>query len=342
MLKVIALVVGFAGMQFLPVVSFDVSMADPPAPNAQGQARDSVSAPALRIARVIEVTDGTTEYMQPIWSPDGTKLAFTGPGFTGIYVRNADGSGPIRGLTEAEYSGYKPVWTSDSKGIVIRRRTGIVGQDISYIDIETGQVKVLAHGMHPQQPEKDAYGDVTIDVGGQTKVFDTATNSLKPVDGQHTGERPALPDVRLEIDFRQERMWVVEDDGARRTEFPYGILLASLSPTRDRVAFVQQDGDLYVSRLDGSSIVGLGNSALWDWSPDGKQLAYLSDYRESEFEVLADEIFIANADGSAVTQLTHTPDTVERFPTWSPDGMKIAYSTARAGKICVAVLEEVK
>ena len=39
-------------------------------------------APALRIARVIEVTDGSTEYMQPIWSPDGNKLVFTKPSFT--------------------------------------------------------------------------------------------------------------------------------------------------------------------------------------------------------------------------------------------------------------------
>ena len=168
-------------------------------------------APALRIARVIEVTDGSTIYMQPVWSPDGTKLAFTrDPQFTGLYVRNADGSGPIREITSAAYAGYEPVWTSDSKAVVLRVRTGPVGQSIASINVETGEVKELVeHAAHPGQPSRNAFGDVIVDVDGEMKVLATGTGTLESIDSYYSGERPSSLDVRLEIDFRNRKMWIV-------------------------------------------------------------------------------------------------------------------------------------
>ena len=97
-----------------------------------------------------------------------------------------------------------------------------------------------------------------------------------------------------------------------------------------------------VSRLDGSSPVNLGRGSQWDWSPEGKRLVYVSAIRQDDYNVIAADIFVADADGNGVAQLSDTPEVVEDFPVWSPDGMRIAYSTYRAGKVCVAILEEVQ
>ncbi|MFH1312681.1 MAG: hypothetical protein ABIJ00_05590 [Candidatus Eisenbacteria bacterium] len=305
-----------------------------------GGDRDGEDLPALRIVHVIEVTDGTTEYMQPIWSPDGQKLAFTKPKFAGIYVRNADGSGPIKEVTSAAYSGYKPVWTSDWEALVVRTRTGKMGKSITSIDVETGETTILVEGAaHPGLPRRNEYGDVTFDIDGETMVLDRATGSLEEASEYYSERKRSLPEIYLKIDFMNKRMEIVEGDDLSR-DFPHEVFLASLSPDRDRVAFLKGNGNIYVSSLDGSSLVYIGHGDRWDWSPDGKRLVFLGATEQDERTITAAELFLANADGTDLVQLSHTLDQVEDYPVWSPDGMRIAYSTVNSGKIVVAVLEE--
>jgi hypothetical protein len=59
-----------------------------------GKGENSGKQPVLRVVQTIEVTDGSEKYKWPVWSPDGKRLAFTGPGFRGTYVRSADGTLP--------------------------------------------------------------------------------------------------------------------------------------------------------------------------------------------------------------------------------------------------------
>ena len=61
-----------------------------------------------------------------------------------------------------------------------------------------------------------------------------------------------------------------------------------------------------------------------EWAPDGKQIAFTSG------QAGAIEIFVMNADGTGVTQLTDNDDW-DGSPVWSPDGNKIAFSSDRDG-----------
>ena len=99
------------------------------------------------------------------------------------------------------------------------------------------------------------------------------------------------------------------------------------SPDGTMVAFTTfRDGDkeVYVMDPDGGNPVNLTRHRAFDsspaWSPDGRRIAF-----ESERDGGESHIFVMNADGSGLEQLTFGPGTPWAVqPAWSPDGSSIA------------------
>jgi tricorn protease len=99
------------------------------------------------------------------------------------------------------------------------------------------------------------------------------------------------------------------------------------SPEGSRVAFVKGAGDLWTMDLEGKDakkVLSSWNAPDYDWSPDGKWLAYTisdNDYNR--------DIWVIPADGSAEPfNLSRHPDN-EYDPVWSPDGKLIAFTGRR-------------
>src|SRR5687768_14790058 len=85
--------------------------------------------------------------------------------------------------------------------------------------------------------------------------------------------------------------------------------------------------DIYTADPDGTNITRvthddtLGVDDYYPaWSPDGKKIAFVS-YRDADG---CCEIFTMNADGSGLTQVTHTEGVINWRPAWSPDGTELA------------------
>ena len=109
----------------------------------------------------------------------------------------------------------------------------------------------------------------------------------------------------------------------------------TLSPDRTRVAFVSyRDGnhEIYVMGADGSAPTNLTQHDAWDdspaWSPNGRRIAFVSDRngdRYKDSDLYNPDIFLMNADGAGVQQLTFWPENWTSGPAWSPDGSSIAF-----------------
>lgn len=90
----------------------------------------------------------------------------------------------------------------------------------------------------------------------------------------------------------------------------------------------------FLAKGTGTRLTTPGDSS-WNlqpvWSPDGKRIAYASN-RDGDFE-----IYVMNANGSAVSQLTDN-DTQDDLPSWSPDGRRLTFVSDRDGNAEVYVM----
>jgi Tol biopolymer transport system component len=114
-------------------------------------------------------------------------------------------------------------------------------------------------------------------------------------------------------------------------EFPW----PAYSPDGRKIAILRGSpgtggtvSELHVANSDGSHDLRLIATRLrsalgLDWSPDGHRIAFAgSVYEPSQGHPEA--LYVVNADGSGLTQLTNDEFGAER-PAWSPDGRQIAF-----------------
>jgi serine/threonine protein kinase len=95
---------------------------------------------------------------------------------------------------------------------------------------------------------------------------------------------------------------------------------------------------IYLVNIDGTNEQQITNieagACQPSWSPDGHQLVFISPCggRGEFYETIYNEssLFVINADGSGLRQLTQVPGS-DFEPAWSPDGTRIAFTSVREG-----------
>jgi tricorn protease len=148
---------------------------------------------------------------------------------------------------------------------------------------------------------------VVYESGGWIWLFDPASGQNSRLDIRVTGDLPqTLP---------------------RFANVTANIQAMNLSPSGRRAAF-EARGEIFTVPAEKGEIRNLTNTPgiremVPAWSPDGKQIAYLSD-RTGEYE-----IWVRPSDGSgAERQVTRGADSWRYPPLWSPDGKKLAFGDA--------------
>jgi TolB protein len=225
------------------------------------------------------ITYDTQEDYWPVWSPDGTKIAFItfghdGNNISGIGVMNADGSNKT--ILTQSYNNTSPTWSPD-------------GTRIAFGAFFEGTSGFAIYSMNSS------------DGSELTKLADGTNPSWSP-DG-----------TKIAFSANQESdLWIMNADGTGLTNLPvqlYAVTNFDWSPDGNKLVFTGTNIDefqnaVYTINVDGSNLTRIDNTTGgWfvnqypSWSPDGTKILFSRD----------SDLFTVNPDGTGLTQLTSGP-----------------------------------
>ncbi len=262
----------------------------------------------------VALTSGSSVNTQPAWSADGTMLAFSSvrDGQSAIYIIGADGQ-DLRRLNQSTLWQTAPSWSPDGRTIAFFTRDNTKsGVSLHLMDLTDRTSLIIDTGGMEKGPDAPVWS-----ADGKQIVF-LGTNAGHKSD-----------------------VWVVQRDGSGLQNISQQVSTRhkahpAISPDGRYVVYVaDMRGHLALFRTDlqsGESInLTADKPAAYEtprWSADGRQLVFASSRDDPGLTRM--DIFLMNADGSAVTNLSQHPH--EDFnPHWSADGQRIIFTSLRSG-----------
>lgn len=309
-------------------------------------------------ATALRLTTDAADDLYPAWSPDGRQIAFVKGGqHAGIYLISPLG-GPEQKIVDFDAAAGSPAWSPDGKFLVVAKnrpdqKPAADAGALFLVPVQGGEPRPFLVPMpgrwyrYPALspvgrslafascggPARSPYCDVLV-LGlnedllpqGKPRQLPAATTFVAGMawtpDGRSLvysgGESPNEPFLfRIDVAGGGEPKRL--EIASQRAYSP------AVALKGNRLAFSRAtyDTDIWQVQARGKPqplLVSTMPDTSAQFSPDGRRIAFISGRKGDGIA-----IWLANADGAGLVQLTRGPEDYHGSPRWSPDGRWIAF-----------------
>jgi Tol biopolymer transport system component len=314
----------------------------------------------------LRVTSNPLTDTNPVWSPDGQRLAFVRTGAAGVGTENGYYIVPALGGEERKVavSNYVPnmnggsnmAWSPDGRNLIFcDKRTPDSPPGMFSVDVESHAVKTIIEGRgYVANPVFSPDGRMLAYTRGpgfishdlfvmdmKSGASHQLTRELRSIGGlawTPDGSSIIFSSNRLGL-FALWRIDVAGGDPQRLTVGAADAVSPSIARSGSRMSYLSRRLNINLwrypldvpgnpQRLVSSTRI----STEPDYSPDGSRIVFASERSGSW------EIWTTRADGSQPLQLTNMPGQQSASPRWSPDSQTIVFDTRFEGHADLAMI----
>jgi dipeptidyl aminopeptidase/acylaminoacyl peptidase len=267
--------------------------------------------------RAFEITDvyRVATVGSPAFSPDGSRVAFSvkrydlekDESWSEIWLVDADGSDP-RQMTQGKKSDTSPQFLPGGEEILfVSNRTG--SSQLHTIPVAGGEARALTSF-------PTGVADPVVSPDGRWIAVSAEVFPEAGADAKRTKELlDAAEGSKLEVHVADDllyRHWTSWKDG----RVTHVLLVDAASGEVVR--------DLTPGPFDAPTF-SLGGERGYDFSPDGKELVFVSNHDERQAESTNADLWVVPVEGGEPVNLTDANEGWDGAPLYSPDGRWIAY-----------------
>jgi Tol biopolymer transport system component len=261
----------------------------------------------------------------PVWSPDGEKIAFNSDrdGDFEIYVMDSDGTDLVK-ITDNNDNDASPSWSPDGKRMAFTSYSN----DSSSISImnSDGSMKqsIYQGGWGPSwSPDGDkiAFAKMSTNKGNVISLIYTMNadgSDVKHFFGDEEGKGLGGTDPAWSPDGTKIAFLEVGYSTLYST-----IIIINVNSNKEKDLLAPYNLPEHMQNQD--------QWISFSWSPNGEKIIFsFSPNKNDGTEKTARNLYVINTDGSRLKQITNDLEP-ESNPRWSPDGKKVAYSVGDEG-----------